>query len=97
MIDPPLWDLMLSTQDSQPGNENGNAHFKITPGRVQAWVDLVGPEMTRDALDQLDELLSLSRLNWKSLAEQTQINFGNESEARKWLGLWWDLLVQALG
>ena len=96
MIDPPLWDLIVSTQDSQPGNENSSVNYKLTPSRVQAWVDTVGPAITRDALDQLDELLSLVRLDWKSLSSQTKLNFASESEAREWLGRFWDLLITAI-
>ena len=96
MIEPPLWDLMLSTQETQPGSPDPVTTFKMTPGRIQTWVDMVGEDVTCHALDQLDELLSYARLDYKSLAMQTGIPFASEAEARDWLGKWWDLLVATI-
>lgn len=96
MIDSPLWDLMLSTRNCLPDEPCSEEDYDMTPERVWEWAKRVGPQTTREALDQLDDLLSPPRLLWQPIAKQTGISFADEANARAWLGKWWDLLVAAI-
>ena len=85
VIDKPLWELMLSTNDCSPGCGCEWDFFDMTLKRVKDWV------LKNDhskALNQIEEILSNPKLDVGDLQIQTAIPFQNFDEVKEWLLEW---------
>ena len=93
VIDPPLWELMLSTNDCYPGCGCDDDFFDMTLNRVKKWAS---KNDHKKALQQIEELLSNSEMDIGDLQMQTGIPFQNFNEVKEWLLKWQALILESL-
>ena len=93
VIDKPLWELMLSTNDCSPGYGCEWDFFDITLKRVKDWV--LNNDHSK-ALSQIEELLSNSKMDVGDVQLQTAIPFQNFDEVKEWLLKWKELILESL-
>ena len=93
VIDKPLWELMLSTNDCYPGCGCEEDFFDMTLNRVKDWV-LKNDH--KKALQQIEELLSNSEMDVGEVQIQTWITFQNFDEVKEWLLKWKALILESL-
>ncbi len=77
IIKSPLWDLMLSTNDCYPGCGCYDDIFDMTLEPVKAWVLENDSKL---ALSQIDQLLSIPKIDIGDLQLQMGIPFQNFDE-----------------
>ena len=93
VIDKPLWELMLSTNDCYPGCGCEWDFFDMTLNRVKDWV-LKNDH--KKVLQQIEELLSNSNMDVGDLQIQTGIPFQIFDEVKEWLLKWKALILESL-
>ena len=87
IIEPPLWDLMLSTNDCHPGCSCDDDYFQITEERIGKWIEK-NSDLTDAVRIQINALCGKTNLDIDALTVQTNINFGDMEEINKWLNEW---------
>jgi hypothetical protein len=93
-IKQPLWNIMLSTNDCNPGCGCEADKFQMTQERIQQSVVENGIENAKLALIQIDELIPLVEI--EGFRSQTNLWMETKDQAIKWLEGWKTLLQQAI-
>ena len=92
-IKPPLWDLMLSTNDCFPGCGCEYDIFDMTLDRVKEWVLQNDSNL---ALNQINKLIDTPEIDVGDLQLQTGFPFQRFDEFKKWLLEWKELIIKSL-